>query len=433
LELEKIDFSLHDVVKLVVQILKIKADEKNLQFTYQIQQDVHDVLLGDPHRLKQILINLCGNAIKFTEQGAVTLHVLAEVNHSITFRVSDTGIGIPADKLDSVFESFRQVQSSDTRKYGGTGLGLSISKQLIELQGGEIYVESILGKGTTFYFTIPFPEGSKEKLLQQSSEHEMDTGILQGLKVLLADDNEFNRMLATDSLLSETEMFIDTAENGKQVIHLLQKNDYDVILMDVQMPEMDGYETTKYIRSQIHNPDSAIHNPALPIIALTASALKKDIERCIAAGMNSFVPKPFKQWQLFSAIIEVTNRGRVGEKRKTPEQHTLVDSITDLSFLKEFAKGDEKQVKKYVEMYLQKTPENLQKIESAMQANDLDTIKITVHTMKAHFNFMGMQATGALAEEIELQIEENNTDSLSVKLNKLKNDCVMSFHELTIK
>jgi len=308
IELEQIDFSLYDVINQVKQTLNHKAEEKGLFLITEIDSRIPDVVIGDPVRLNQILINLAGNAIKFTEKGSVSIDVRCQVSDvrgvkseqltvnntsALKFSIVDTGIGIPKDKLQTVFESFKQAHSSDTRKYGGTGLGLSISKQFVELMGGTISLESEEGSGTTFSFVVNLAEGSAEKIKAQKSPEQIDGSILNGLKILLSDDNEYNRTVARDSLMSIADVTIKEAVNGKEVIELLKKEEFDVVLMDVQMPIMDGYEAAQYIREHLDSPNNKV-----PVIALTASVIKSDLDKCREAGMNDYVPKPFMVSQL---------------------------------------------------------------------------------------------------------------------------------------
>ncbi|MES2703523.1 MAG: tetratricopeptide repeat protein [Bacteroidota bacterium] len=314
LELESIDFLLEDTIRQVKETLSFRAEEKGVQLISKIDAAIPDVLLGDPFRLNQILINLGSNAIKFTERGSVTIEVKPVTNTaghvSLQFHVTDTGIGIPADKMDKLFHSFKQVHSSDSRVYGGSGLGLSISRQLIELQRGEITVSSTVGVGSTFSFELSYPVGSAERLREKMLEEQKAEGsVLNGLRILLVDDNEFNRMVAAETLRLRAKVHIEEAINGEEAVKMLQANDYDVLLMDIQMPVMDGLEATKYIRSNLAAPKRSV-----PIVALTASLLRGNIEMCTAAGMDSYVPKPFKAWQLIAALAEVT--GRKGAKVK---------------------------------------------------------------------------------------------------------------------
>ena len=252
MELEKIDFSLRDMIEQVKQILNYKAEEKGLELITDIDFTIPDVLIGDPTRINQVLINLTGNAIKFTEKGSVTISVssrqLAVDNsetsnakfQTLNFSIIDTGIGIPKDKLQTVFESFSQANASDTRIHGGTGLGLSISKQLVELMGGKIFIESEEGAGTVFSFEINLPIGSMERMQEQKSSEQIDGSILNGLKVLVVDDNEYNRVVVHDTLKLMADVEIFQATNGQEAIDAVCQYEFDIILMDVQMPLMNG-------------------------------------------------------------------------------------------------------------------------------------------------------------------------------------------------
>jgi signal transduction histidine kinase/CheY-like chemotaxis protein len=428
MELEKIDFSLSDTLNQVKDTLTHKADEKGLQINMDIHGDVTDVVVGDPFRLNQVLINLGGNAIKFTERGGVHLELKTEKTEDdyvwIKFSIVDTGIGIPKDKIGNLFGNFSQVNSSDTRKYGGTGLGLSISKQLVELHGGTISVDSTLGSGTTFYFTIKYPKGSPElleKRLQQ--EKKADGSVLNGLKVLVVDDNEYNRIVVNETLELKADLEIDNAVNGQEAVDAVRKKHYDVVLMDVQMPVMNGLEATKAIRLL-----NSKHKD-VAIIALTASTLRIDIDKCIESGMNSYVPKPFKAWQLINTMADVTGRIKGVEYKgsgKKPKQQTMNDNsnippmaslpvtdpnaVTDPLYLHKFCEGDEKRIKKYISMYLKGVNPFLSKLQEAIDAKDMKEIALRIHAFKPNWLIMGMKSTGELGTQLEHQCAENDNN-----------------------
>jgi signal transduction histidine kinase/ActR/RegA family two-component response regulator len=298
LEIENISMNLESILENVFQIFKFKAEEKGVILSYRISEEVPELVMGDPTRLNQILINLVGNAIKFTEKGKVELLLQVQDNH-LNFKITDTGIGIPVDKQKTIFGAFEQAKSSTNRYYGGTGLGLSISKQLVELQNGKIGVQSIEDKGSTFFFELPLtiPEGntvgqnfiSKEKL-------KMMTDSLKGIRVLIAEDNPFNQMIAQDDLTFFIEgIQLVTVENGALAVDKFEAESFDVILMDVQMPQMNGFEATKAIRAIEKSEGRTSHTP---IIAMTASLLKTEIDSCYSAGMNNYIPKPYKLEEL---------------------------------------------------------------------------------------------------------------------------------------
>ncbi|MDX2003600.1 MAG: response regulator [Chitinophagales bacterium] len=316
LEFEKINFRLSEVINGVLNTMMFKAEEKQLHLEAHLSENLPQVLVGDPVRLNQVILNLVSNAVKFTEQGKVTIDCSLIENKDgiarIKVMVSDTGIGIPADKLDSVFESFSQAESSTTRKFGGTGLGLTICKQLVELQGGHINVNSILGKGTIFYFDIPYPVGQEESTQKEAAQAQGAS--LVGLRILLAEDNEFNQMVAKDTLeLLFEKLSLDIANNGREAVEMARNGTYDLVLMDVNMPELDGYDATRAIRSL---PSS---KNAVPIMAMTASATKEEVDKCYDSGMDAYIAKPFDPEEL-KAIIEETIISKSRSKLPTAEE-----------------------------------------------------------------------------------------------------------------
>ena len=436
MELEKIDFSLLQTVDQVIETLRHKADEKGLHLLSEIDGSIPDVLIGDPVRLNQIILNLAGNAIKFTEKGSVQIKVsLASGDPStmmnIRFSVIDTGIGIPKDKLETVFESFKQANSSDTRKYGGTGLGLSISRQLVELHGGEIKIESEEGAGTTFSFILSFEKGSGERLHKQLNAHaHIDGHILDGLKILIADDNEYNRIVAEDTLKSKADVTIETASNGHEAIELLKVHEFDIVMMDVQMPEMNGFEATTFIRTNLFSLKKDI-----PIIALTASVLRTDLDKCRQAGMNSYIPKPFSASQLILGIAEVLDikvrtLENSGEAKETASSdHGMV---TNMSYLNTFCEGDREKMQKYVSMFLQSTPVLLEKLNAALSADDFEEVANQLHGFKTKFIMMGMKSTGNLSLLLEQKCRsESRPAMIHSEIKILLGDVERAIVELT--
>ena len=287
-----------DVIEKSIKINQFRADEKGILITKQIDKNIPPVLFGDHGILNQIMINLVGNAIKFTEKGEVKILVqLMEetaLSVKLEFAVADTGIGIAEDKVDSIFERFMQGSGTSTRKYGGSGLGLTISRQLIELQGGNINVKSKQGKGSIFTFYLTIKKGELPKQLEKVAVKNTQPHNLNNLNILLVEDNIINQKVATKSL-NNMGVIVNIANNGKEAIEYLKTNKCDIILMDIQMPEMDGYEATQIIRQQMELKD-------LPIIAMTAAASIADKEKCITAGMNDYIAKPFQTTDLYEKI-----------------------------------------------------------------------------------------------------------------------------------
>ena len=303
IEIEHLPLRLSEVVENTVEIMRVKAEEKGLALRTSLSPDIPELVFGDPTRLNQILLNLIGNAIKFTEEGAIEIAV-SQANDKVRFAVKDTGIGIPADKLDRIFGTFEQVDESTTRKHGGTGLGLSICKQLVELQNGSIWVESQEQAGSTFFFELPLlpVEGEALESVKISEDHLAEmAAALSGIKILLAEDNEFNVMIATDDLTYYIQdVSIELAENGKEALEAFKTGQYDLILMDIQMPEMNGLEAARAIREW---ESSQGKEKQTPIIAMTASLLRSEIEQCYQAGMTSYVPKPYQIEELIKTLF----------------------------------------------------------------------------------------------------------------------------------
>lgn len=306
IDLEEIPFSLKETIQNVGMIVQFKAEEKGLLLQTDIKGDLVDKVVGDPTRLHQILLNLTSNAIKFTEKGMVTIQVKTEELEAGTikarFCVSDTGVGIGEDRLEKIFESFEQAYSDTTRKFGGTGLGLSISKKLVEIQDGKIWAKSQKGKGSQFYFTISFKVDTREEIAEipkAVSENENVGDLLKGVKILLVEDNQFNAIVAQEELEDAiVDVVVEVAENGVIAIEKVSHGDYDIILMDVQMPVMNGYEATRVIRNLSNGKSKT------PIIAMTANVMKEEVERCYDAGMDDFIGKPFEVDELIVKIYK---------------------------------------------------------------------------------------------------------------------------------
>lgn len=298
---EEISFSIKDLIHGIKQTFIYRTEEKGLKLMVMVDPDIADYVLGDSTRLNQVLTNLIGNAIKFTEKGSVKIEIklIKETNYlvEIEFSVQDTGIGIPADKLDYIFDSFTQAGTDTTRKYGGTGLGLAISKKLLELQNSKLMVKSTLGKGSRFFFRLTFKKSRKKSTQVLTMDLEEKYDRLKGTRILHVEDNVVNQIVA-EKLLLKKGMLVDHAENGKVALEKLGKNKYDLVLMDLQMPEMNGYEAVKAIRS---NKNPAIRS--IPIIAITASVMTEVQEQIQESGMNDFVLKPFNPTELYQKIL----------------------------------------------------------------------------------------------------------------------------------
>ena len=302
LNLHNATFRLSDTLQSVYDLMLVKSHEKDLELSFKEEDDVPDILLGDSLRIAQVLINLCGNALKFTDNGKVRLKVSLKKRTGkvieLLFSVWDTGIGIDKEMQEHIFDSFSQADGSNSRQYGGTGLGLAISRLLVQMMGGEIWVESELGKGSIFYFTVRVQEGDPEELKSRNAEvPTLDDAVLSTLKVLLVEDNDINQEIARE-ILKDMGMDVVVVENGVEALKLWEKENVDIILMDIQMPVMDGLAATQAIRNS-SNPYAKF----VPIIAMTANAMSGDKEKSFEAGMNEHITKPLDINELRRALI----------------------------------------------------------------------------------------------------------------------------------
>jgi signal transduction histidine kinase/DNA-binding response OmpR family regulator len=394
---ESISFSFSKSVQSALDLLLPKAKEKKLKLFADIDEGIDDQLIGDPTRLAQILINLIGNSLKFTDKGYVELTVSVQEDkddqYLLKFMVVDTGIGISEDKLQSIFESFNQASNEMTRKYGGTGLGLTITKKLIELQGGSISCKSELGRGSEFTFEMPFKKSKIQSQLERKEivNGELSPDFLKNKKILLVEDNHLNQLLAK-KVFRKWDYEIEIAENGRIAIDLLEKIDYDLILMDIQMPEMDGNEATKYIRKNMGEKST------IPIIALTAHATIGEEQRCLNIGMNDYLSKPFDAKVLLEKIY--LNLHEV-------EQVISDKVLLNLKYLLELSEGDNMFIKEMMQLYMNNIPLAINQIKSSIKASDIYNIKTEVHKLKSSFGLFGVETGTELVEKIEHSIVKN--------------------------
>ncbi len=301
---ESIDFSLQERLNSLVKTLEFKASEKGINFVTELDKSVPKYLVGDPYRLNQILLNLAGNAIKFTSEGEVKVKVkILEKNKdglTLSMDVSDTGIGISEQKQESIFESFTQAYTDTTRNFGGTGLGLAITKKLVELQGGEISLSSVQGEGSTFTVNLPFKISTKESI-ETNSKTQSSAKNLSGYKILVAEDNIMNQLVIRQ-ILSKWNADLEIVQNGQEVLDKLIDNQYNIILMDLQMPIMSGYDSVKNLRLT----NTGYEN--IPVVALTADAFPETKKRVLESGFNDFITKPFDTDELYSIITDNANK-----------------------------------------------------------------------------------------------------------------------------
>ncbi|PWB27665.1 GAF domain-containing hybrid sensor histidine kinase/response regulator [Flavobacterium sp. HTF] len=374
-------FNLKKTLKHVYNLLKVKVP-KNVEFNLFLDADMPETVIGDQGRLNQILVNLAGNALKFTEEGEVTVSVKKTEEtadtYSLKFTVKDTGIGIKKNKLKTIFERFTQAEDSTTRRFGGTGLGLNIVKQLVELHNAEIHVKSQEGHGSEFFFVLSYKKADRTEKAAQPIKKDS----LGKLKILLCEDNILNQKLVK-SVITNFGFDLDIADNGEAGIELLSKNEYDLVLMDLQMPVKDGYQTTEYIRNEMKS--------AIPIIAMTAHSLVGEQERCYNVGMDGYVPKPFKQSALLQAIKIVMTKDK-----KQPEKREI-----DLSFLEEMSSGDANFMKEMIGLFIEKIPIEMGQLDEAFKNNDTDTVWKMAHKMRSSLDMFMLKDLSKCLSVIE--------------------------------
>jgi signal transduction histidine kinase/DNA-binding response OmpR family regulator len=403
LSLESIDFDLAEVVERATELSRIRALEKDLTVSYSITPDLPNWFVGDPTRLRQILLNLLGNGMKFTENGGLHIDVEPDPEESaagaLRFAVRDTGVGIPADKLTSIFESFTQAESSTTRKYGGTGLGLAISKQLVELMGGRIWVESEAGKGSTFFFTMRLGASfnTARAMPSQVAPHAVaNVSDLPFAHILLADDSEDNRFLI-QAYLKNSNCSLDFAENGLLAVSKMKSNHYDLVIMDAHMPVMDGYAATAEFRAW----EAAHGGGRLPIVALTADAFTDSIERSVAVGFNAHLIKPIRRTVLIAAIRRYA---RTCEQAHVPPR---VSVRVDTS-LAEFAPR-----------YLENIRKDLVQLREAAGRLDYEEACRIGHNMKGTGASFGFEAITDIGSAIEQAAKDQSRERTQAHVGEL--------------
>jgi PAS domain S-box-containing protein len=386
--IEKINFDIKALVDSVFTMFIDKVEAKKIQYEYTIDEQIPNNLVGDPTRLTQILVNLLNNAIKFTNRGSIYLNIKilnSKSNHfNLEFKISDTGIGIDKENIGKIFERFNQAESTITRQYGGTGLGLAIVKRLIELQDGNISVESEPNVGSTFTFNIQYdliktPKGNSKNL--SGDEVNID---FANKKVLLVEDNMLNQFLVKE-LIHSYGIHITVVENGQLALNLLTHQSFDLILMDLQMPVMDGYKATMQIRN--------VMALDIPIIAMSAHVLTAEKEKCISYGMNDYIHKPFNENDfktiihkyLFPVQYQKVSKDKILGVKQAAYKHTI-----DLSTILHMSKGNTVFIKKIIALYLNDTPIELEKLKLGIQQKDYSEIEAVAHKVKSSLNIIGL-------------------------------------------
>ena len=400
---EFIPFDLRAILDPLYTTYLLRTDEKGIAFSVDYPSDMPKWLFGDPTRLGQILNNLISNAIKFTDKGKVTLKITFDKkgkHNEFCFSVTDTGIGIDQEKLKTIFEFFSQEDNTITRRFGGTGLGLAISKSISELLGGEIIVESEKNVGSTFKFCLTMPEAS-EQLKNETAIVRTD---LKGKNVLIVEDNELNRFLAV-TILKKWNANIHIAENGEEAVKAVSSLDIDIVLMDIQMPVMDGVAAAIAIRSELKS--------NVPIIALTANALESEKEKCWQAGMNEYITKPYNPEFLREKIIFLTEHN---SKSEEPNSENI-----SLDNLQTLMNGSKEQMIRMTQVFLDQIEKHFNELKFALNENDLDEITAVTHKLKSSFQLFGLNKTGILLERIEQRAKTLNSHELNSELQIILN------------
>ncbi|MDO6391414.1 PAS domain S-box protein [Pontibacter sp. BT731] len=424
LELESIPFRIEETVQTAYQTLKYKAEEKEIALRLGELDLPHTLLQGDPFRLNQILLNLLNNAIKFTEEGSVTLHArtLEETPATLTMEISvvDTGIGVPADKKELIFEGFTQAYSSITRKYGGTGLGLSICKNLVERQGGDIWVEDNPEGGSIFRFMITYPK-SEEGQLEEKEAVAIDFSSLGAVKVLLAEDNEVNVFLA-QAIMEEWGFRLDVAYNGLEAVDMVKHSDYDIVLMDIQMPELSGIDATMQIRSLSDQVKAAV-----PIIALTANALKGDAEKYLSAGMSDYLSKPFEAEVLYTKISNLLpkkqNEGGKGNRNTAhyaKEEKENAVPLYSMEVIQKMSHNNVAFMNRARQLFADTIPVTVREMQKAMELEDWKMVSALAHKVKSTIDTMKIESLKEVVRFVELNAkQETNLAEVRNGVHKL--------------
>jgi PAS domain S-box-containing protein len=421
---EQKPFKMESSITAMIHLFEPKIKEKNLLFTKSYDKKIPKVLKGDPVRLHQILINLVSNAVKFTSKGRITVAVQmlsADENIvTIEFAITDTGIGIAEDKIEHIFENFQQATSNTSSLYGGTGLGLAIAKQLAEKQGGSITIKSKVDIGTTCIVVLPFRKTNAEvESIIEIRKHRVKT---KTLKVLVVEDIALNQLLMK-TLLDDFGFECDFADNGLIAIEKLKNNPYDIILMDLQMPKMNGFEATKHIRDNM--------NSHIPIIALTADVTTVDLKKCKAFGMNDYISKPIDENLLYAKIMSLLTKPNSIKEVTLPVSFS---KCTDLTYLSERTNANPELMRDMIALYLDQTPPLISNMKQSLLNEDWDSLYAAVHKIIPSFYIMGIHKD---YEDMGKKVQEyastqQHLDELQELVLQLENVCFKACEELTL-
>jgi signal transduction histidine kinase/CheY-like chemotaxis protein/HPt (histidine-containing phosphotransfer) domain-containing protein len=407
---DKVGFGPAGIISEVATLLKPSANKKQLELKYQAAPSVPEVLIGDPVRLRQILLNIVGNAIKFTDAGSITIKAAAIPQDSnqvaLQITVDDTGVGISTENIRKIFNEFEQADTAVARKYGGTGLGLTITRKLVELQNGTIDITSTPGKGTKINIIIPYTIGTAEDV-ETDAPKIITSGRLDNIKALVADDEIYNRLLI-ETVLKKWGVLVTLVSNGEEAVNEVKNNEYDIVLMDLRMPVLNGIDATKKIK-QLKNTKKV----AIPIIALTATTQKTDVDECLKAGMVKVISKPFNEAELFVLIQQLLQPEIEPQLQAEAITETTADAPAntataryDLDELKHLSNGDDAFVAEMINVFITTTLEGLQNMDAALEAKDWENLADYAHKIVPPCRHLKANTLLKLLKTIELQIRE---------------------------
>lgn len=425
---EHTPFRLASSISAMLHLFETKIQEKNLELIKEYDSRIPDVLVGDPVRLHQIILNLVSNAVKFTAMGNITVGVkLVDESETIVhveFSVTDTGIGISESKIKNIFDDFQQATSGTSRLYGGTGLGLAIVKQLVEPQGGTITVKSQIGHGSTFSFVLPFHK-TKEEVELITDMVELDTEI-KNIKVLVVEDIALNQLLMK-TLLDDFGFERDIASNGKIAIEKLENKSYDIILMDLQMPEMNGFEATEHIRNVL--------NSKIPIIALTADVTSVDLAKCRSVGMNDYIAKPVDEKVLYTKIMSLVKKPsivKIIDDKPAEQEEMKVSKCTDMNYLAHRTKSNPELMTEMIRLYLEQTPPLVRLMKQSLFSKDWGLLQAAAHKIIPSFSIVGIdQNFENMAKKIQEYARiQQETEEISDMVFKIEKICLQACEEL---
>ncbi len=427
MRIESNPFSLRELLHSIETMFATRVKQKNLRLTIDVDKSVPDILNGDAIRLTQIVVNLVNNSVKFTNTGGIYIRVIADKKNEdsidISFSVKDTGIGIPANKMHTIFERFQQVDDDITRKYGGTGLGLSIVRQLVELQNGTISVSTVKNMGTEFIFTIPYKlsnNTAEKNKTEFTPEGEIGTN-KKNIRILVVEDNVMNQNLIKH-LLTDWKLDFIIANNGVEAVEALRDQRFSLVLMDIQMPWMDGYSATQKIRNELLS--------TIPIIAMTAHAMAGEREKCLTSGMNEYISKPIRAHELFKIINALLNRN-IETENKDRGVSCHNDKIINLDYLKELSGGNTAFELNMIDQFLKQVPEEIDTMQEAFDNRNYELMKEVAHNLKTSISFMGLSEK--LDEYLSLVEDSGATKKngpvIQENITKVNKICQQAFRE----